>query len=247
MRHEDMRLHDPACRLVCGHSDIYEGLLPLDGARILELGCGKAEVTKAIARSAKGVSITAMEVDRIQHELNCRNADLPNVRFELGGAEDIPAADNGFDIVLMFKSLHHVPVGSMDRALGEIHRVLKPGGLAYLAEPVFAGDYNEILRIFHDEEKVRLAAFAAVRGAAASGLLELVIEKFFLAPLKFDDFAQFEEQVINVTHTHHRLTPQQFDEVKEKFMGHMTENGALFHIPMRVDLLRKPGRHPYGT
>lgn len=240
MRHEDMRLHDPACRLVCGHSDIYEGLLPLDGARILELGCGKAEVTKAIARSAKGVSVTALEVDRIQHELNCRNADLPNVRFESGGAEEIPAADGAFDIVMMFKSLHHVPVRKLDRALAEIHRVLKPGGLAYLAEPVFAGNYNDILRIFHDEEEVRLAAFAAVRRAVGSGLMELVTEKFFLASLKYENFAQFEERVINVTHTDHRLTPQQFAQVREKFMDHMTKNGALFHIPMRVDLLRKP-------
>lgn len=242
MRHEDMRLHDPACRLVCGHSDIYEGLLPLDGARILELGCGKAEVTKAIARSAKGVSITALEVDRIQHELNCRS-DLPNVRFELGGAEEIPAADDAFDIVMMFKSLHHVSGDKLDRALAEVHRVLKPGGLAYLAEPVFAGDYNDILRIFHDEEKVRLAAFAAVRRAVESGLMELVTEKFFLAPLKYENFTQFEERVINVTHTDHRLTPQQFAQVREKFLRHMTKNGAVFFTPMRVDLLRKPPMH----
>lgn len=235
-----MEMTRPGADLTCDESDIYRALLPLRGARILELGCGKAEKTRAIAREDEVSAITALEVDKAQHAKNLAITDLPKVRFEAGGAEDIPAPDAAFDIVLMFKSLHHVPMDKMDQALGEIRRVLKPGGLAYISEPVFAGQLNDIIRLFHDEQTVREAAFAAVRRAVESGLMELVTQKFFSTPVHFKDFAQFEQQVLQVTHSDHRLSPDLFDRVQTAFAAHMTLDGAHFATPIRVDLLRKP-------
>ena len=79
----------------------------------------------------------------------------------------------------------------LDRALAEIRRVLKPGGWLYVSEPVYAGEFNEIVKLFHDEGEVRAAAQAAVRRAAQSKVLELAMEKEFMAPLAFRDFADF--------------------------------------------------------
>lgn len=236
-----MKIQDSLASLNCPEREIYESLLPLDGARILELGCGKAEHTRAIAQGGKVASITALEVDEIQHAVNMQITDLPHVTFMLGGAESIPAADGHFDIVMMFKSLHHVPIDLMDQALAEIRRVLKPGGLAYISEPVYAGEFNEILRLFHDEKRVREAAFAALERAVTDGLFELAAEKFFATPSHFDDFGQFEHRILNVTHTQHSLSPELYQTVREKFMGHATTQGADFFTPIRVDLLRKPG------
>ena len=235
-----MIISNPQASLVCDERDIYEQLLPLQGADILELGCGRAEKTRAISQSGKARSITALEVDEIQHAANLRDNDLANVTFRLGGAEAIPAADESCDIVLMFKSLHHVPVERMDHAMAEIGRVLKPGGLAYISEPVFAGDFNEILRLFHDEKAVREAAFSAVERAVATGRFELASEKFFSTPSHFETFEHFEERILNVTHTEHRLSPDLYRRVREQFMCHMTPHGADFETPLRVDLLRKP-------
>ena len=109
-------------------SQVFEGLLPLDGARILELGCGTAELTRQIATTGRDRTILALEVDETQLAINESIDDLPNVRFAFGGAQDIPAANESIDVVLMFKSLHHVPAESMSQALREIRRVLKPGG-----------------------------------------------------------------------------------------------------------------------
>ena len=225
---------------ICAEWQIYEPLLGLNGASILELGCGKAELTRRIATAGPDRRVLALEVDEIQHALNRRIGDLPNVQFRLGGAEAIPAADASMDVVLLFKSLHHVPVDLMPRALEEIRRVLRPGGLAYVSEPVFAGAFNDILRLFHDESRVRLAAFQAVESAIASGRFELVEEVFFLAPQRFADFAAFERDVIGVTHTRHRLTPEVHAEVQRRFGTHLAADGVTFHAPMRVDLLRRP-------
>jgi ubiquinone/menaquinone biosynthesis C-methylase UbiE len=235
-----MRLKDPTASEVRTRGEVCDSLLTLANARVLELGCGAADITREIATRTPGASITALEVDRVQHAKNLAIADLPNVTFAPGGAQAIPAPDETFDVVLMFRSLHHVPVASMDHALLEIHRVLKPGGLAYFEEPVFDGEYTEIVRAFHDEEFVREQAFLALGRAVASGLMELVAEKFFLTHKSFRDWAQFERKIREETHTQHRPTADQWAAAKARFMRSMTPEGALFATPMRVDLLRRP-------
>ena len=149
-------------------ADVIARLLTLQGASVLELGCGKAEKTYLIAQ--KAASILALEVDETQLAIHKTSTAGKNIRFEHGGAENIPASNASFDLVLMFKSLHHVPAEQMESGFSEIHRVLKPGGMAYISEPVFAGEFNEILRLFHDEQIVREKAFAAIKRAVASPL-----------------------------------------------------------------------------
>lgn len=232
-----LRIADPTADRVTDEQAILHELLPLAGAQVLELGCGKADKTRLMAQSA--ASVLALEVDATQLAANRAAAAPANIRFEYGGAEAIPAADDSIDIVTMFKSLHHVPTDLMDAALAEIRRVLKPGGLAYISEPVYAGDFNELLRLFHDERAVREAAFAAEQKALAAGQLALVRQTFFLQPMHFEDFAQYEARILKVTHTDHRLSPDLLETVRAKFAAHMTPDGATFHMPIRVDLLRK--------
>ena len=238
MKGNEMLISDPEAQLVANESDIFDRLLHLQGSTVLELGCGKAEKTRSVAQQA--ASVLALEVDKKQLAKNLAVTDLPNVRFAHGGAEEIPASDSSYDIVLMFKSLHHVPIEMMDRAFSEIHRVLKPGGVAYISEPVYAGNFNEVLKLFHDEKVVREAAFAAEIRAVSSGRLALAEQSFFLQPMHFAGFAQFEEQVLKATHTEHRLSADTLEMVRSKFNSYMTPAGATFHTPIRVDLLRKP-------
>ena len=237
-----MNLSGPAGQPEQSEAMVYESLLPLGHARVLELGCGRAEATRAIAQRHPDAHITAMEVDTTQHAINIAQRDLANVEYVAGGAQAIPAPDASFDIVMMLKSLHHVPGDLLDAALAEIHRVLVPGGLVYVSEPVFAGAYNDVVKIFHDEERVRIAAFEALQRAVDSRRYDLVCERFFLAPVKFASFDEFERRVIGVTHTQHHLTREQYDATHAAFAPHVGADGAHFRQPMRVDLLSKPAR-----
>jgi ubiquinone/menaquinone biosynthesis C-methylase UbiE len=237
MKPSKMNIANPEVSRIADEKDIINELLQLPGANVLELGCGKADKTRLLAQTA--ASVLALEVDTIQLAHN-KASDAPaNIRFEYGGAEAIPATDGSFDIVTMFKSLHHVPTELMDSALSEIRRVLKPGGLAYVSEPVYAGDFNDILRLFHDEKAVRDAAFAAEEKAVASQVLTLVKQSFFLQPMHFEDFSQYENRILKVTHTDHKLSPELIDAVRTKFNQHMSPDGAIFHMPIRVDLFTK--------
>ncbi len=224
----------------CPESDVYNRLLSLDNKHLLELGCGNADITRNIATSGADRKMTALEVDEIAHQKNLQITDLPNVTFALAGAQKIPLEDESVDVVFMFKSLHHVPMDLMEASMHEIRRVLKPGGLAYISEPVFAGDFNEILRLFHDEEIVREAAFNTVKKVLDDGLFDLVEETFFNSPRKFESFAEFENETIKATHSSHKLDEELYARVKLRFEQHIGDDGAHFLMPIRVDLLQRP-------
>ncbi len=223
----------------CTEDNIYNRLLSLDNKHIVELGCGSADITRNIATTGTNRKITALEVDEVAHEKNLQIMDLPNVAFGLSGAQEIPLADASVDVVFMFKSLHHVPLALMETAMHEISRVLKPGGYVYISEPVFAGDFNEILRLFHDEQQVREAAFFTIKKAVDDGLFSLVEETFFNSPMRFEDFSEFENNTIKATHSNHKLDDDLYARVKQLFEQHIGDDGANFLMPMRVDLLQK--------
>lgn len=223
----------------CPEPDIYNQVLALDHKHILELGCGSALITRDIASQGAGRSVTALEVDEIAHAKNLQISDLPNVTFGLSGAQDIPLDDDSVDVVFMFKSLHHVPLEFMDMSMHEIHRVLKEGGMVYISEPIFAGDFNEILRLFHDEQKVREAAFNTIKKAVNGGGFKLVDEIFFNAPMTFKDFSEFENNTIKATHSSHQLDNKVYELVERRFEQYMSADGAHFLMPIRVDLLQK--------
>lgn len=235
-----MKIADTAPAALCNELELLLDTVPLDGAEVLELGCGKAEKTRRLAASPRIARVLALEVDAIQHASNLCIADAPKVEFRAGGAEAVPAEDARFDLVVMFRSLHHVPVDKMDDALAEIARVLKPGGRAWISEPVYAGDFNEVLRLFHDERVVREAAFGAVCRAVERGALKLERQLFFDTRSDFRDFDEFDARIIRVTHTTHRLSEDTYRQVRSRFEAHLGADGARFRVPNRVDLLRKP-------
>lgn len=217
-------------------------VLPIaPGETLLELGCGKAQTTRALATQFPRLKIIATEVDQIQHQKNLEQDDLDNVTFLYGGAEKIGLPDDSVNYVVMLKSLHHVPLEAMEASLRELARVLVPGGWAYISEPVFAGPFNDILRLFHDEEIVRRAAFDAICKAIDGQQFELVEQIFFAGPRKFNGFGDFEELIIGVTHTEFQIDEALLQKIKTAFDRHLDTDGNVhFNSPLRVDLLRTP-------
>lgn len=232
----DMQLTGPSEQPFESEIDVIQSLVKLDSVHILELGCGAAEKTQQLIELSPSLTITASEVDQIQHTKNLANP-IERVTFKSYGAEAIDEPNAHFDGVMMFKSLHHVPLDQLDSAFNEIARVLKPGGWVYISEPVFAGAFNEVIRVFHDEEQVRKAAFTAIERAVASKRFDLAEERFFLTRMKMNGFQQFEDRLLNVTHTDHSLTDAQYQEVERRFESNRSAEGFVFDIPNRVDLL----------
>ena len=210
----------------------------LADADLIELGCGAAQLARNLLAAHPRSRVTAIEVDQRQLAKNLQQPQ-PGLHFVEAGAEAIPFADQSFDLALMLKSLHHVPLPLMDQALAEARRVLRPGGHLYVSEPVFAGDFNDIVRLFHDEGAVRAAAQAALDRALAGGGWETAQELHFDMPARFTDFADFERRMIHVTFAERRLDDALRATVRERFEARLGADGAHFQRPMHVRLLRK--------
>ncbi len=236
-----MQLNAPDNYRTATETDIVAELVDIRGARVLELGCGDAWTTRGLVERLGAAEVIAAEVDRIQHDKNLAIDDLPQVRFVLGGAEAIDAPDASFDAVFMFKSLHHVPESMMDQALAEIHRVLKPGGKALFSEPVYWGDFNAVMSLIHDEQRVRQAAFDALCRAVDTGAFDSEAEVFIQVPGSYATWDAFAARFLEVTHTELDVDAQRREQIRAAFEAHMTPTGAHFLKPHRIDVLRKNG------
>jgi SAM-dependent methyltransferase len=225
--------------VIADEIEFLRTLVPLEGARVVDLGCANGDFARKLLGQGRAASVDAFEVDAIQHEKNLEAPAVPGLSFHSGGAERIALDDASRDVIVMMKSLHHVPAALMDEAFAEIRRVLAPEGSLYISEPVYGGPFNDIVKLFHDEGLVRAAAYAALKRAEHSKVLALVSEHEFMAPLFFRDFADFERRIIEATHSEHVLTHALKTEVRTRLDAHMTPEGARFVRPMRIHLMRK--------
>ena len=212
--------------------------LNLDNKTILELGCGNASMTKQIAQNGSNRKVIACEVDVVQHKKNLL-LDIPNIEFKLNGAEDIDLEDNSVDAIFMFKSFHHIPYDLMKKALAEIKRVLKPNALAYISEPLFKGEQNELITMFHDEEQVRIDAFEHIKEAVENEEFKLFRELFFQTEVKYKDFEDFKIKQMNLSYNDNNITNDLEEKIKNKFNNYNNGKNVSFMKPFRVDILQK--------
>ena len=219
--------------------DLLASLVPLPGARLIELGCGAARMAADLVARHAGARVTGLEVDERQMAKNLAAPALPGLDFVHAGAQAIPFADASFDGALMLKSLHHVPIGLMAQALSEVARVLKPGGWLYVSEPVYAGPLNEIMRLFNDEGMVRAAAQTALDAALHTGVWQAAGECHFEMPVFFADFDTFEQRMMHPTYANHQIDDTLHAAIRQRFESYLGPQGLSLTRPMHIRLLRK--------
>lgn len=138
---------------------LLELLDPAAGERILEVGPGTGYYTLPVAgRIAPGGVLEILDVRQsfLDHTVErARNRGLANVNPTLGDGASLPYPDGRFDAAYLITVLGEIP--DPEAMLGELRRVLKPGGRLVVGE------------IFIDPDFPRLAWL--VKRARAAGLL----------------------------------------------------------------------------
>lgn len=111
---------------------MYDAARAPEVSRALEIGCGQGDALPEIARRFAPQSLDAFDLDAGQVARARRRAQDrvgPELALQLwvGDAEQISAPDEHYDAVFEFTIFHHIP--DWRRALREVRRVLRPGGL----------------------------------------------------------------------------------------------------------------------
>lgn len=130
-------------RTLLARVDRERGLVLPEGATILELGTGNGTLSGLLYRRYHPKHIYATDYDPEQVQVARKNLDgkfgtLPEgFTIERADAEHLQYPDATFDLVVAHLMLHHVgSVNDEQRALGEITRVLRPGGLFFYREMI---------------------------------------------------------------------------------------------------------------
>ncbi|MGB1009377.1 MAG: methyltransferase domain-containing protein [Thiolinea sp.] len=109
------------------------------GEHVLDVGCGTAFLAREMAALVGGQG-RVVGIDNSDDMLAVgreRCNDLPQIELKQAAADQIPAADNSFDVVTCTQVLLYVP--DLDAALSELYRVLKPGGRIAIVETDWRG------------------------------------------------------------------------------------------------------------
>jgi len=141
--------------------------------KVLEVGCGAG--WEAVRWAQAGMDVHGIDLSQAALDLARKNLALKSLTAELqpGNAEELPYEDDSFDIVASLGVLHQTQ--STQRAIREVHRVLRPGGeamismyyryswkifLARLAKInfEFAHEDSPITRLYSKRDMVRLFA-----------------------------------------------------------------------------------------
>src|SRR5678809_569726 len=98
--------------------NLFAQILPLDGKKVLDYGCGAGD--NACLLAACGAEVMGLS---------------NRAHFDVFAAGQTSYANEQFDMVICFAILHHLHM-MLDEVYREINRITKPGGKYYAIEPV---------------------------------------------------------------------------------------------------------------
>jgi ubiquinone/menaquinone biosynthesis C-methylase UbiE len=121
-------------------SAVYQRLMLRDRDRILEIGFGNGRLLPALMALADDMTYVGLDrAKTMVTEATAHNAELvaaARASFRLGSAESIPCKDESFDRAFAVNVVYFWP--EPVRALAEMRRVLRPGGLSIVASAIMA-------------------------------------------------------------------------------------------------------------
>ena len=96
---------------------------------VVELGCGTGHVAGYLA--GRGLDVAGLDLSPAM--VGEARRLFPSIPFDVGDMLDLPYEDGSLAGAVSFYSIIHFEDGQLDRSFGEMHRVLRPAGVACIA------------------------------------------------------------------------------------------------------------------
>lgn len=227
-------------RGVVSDLEVLDRLVQPAGKHVVDIGCGGGALVRALA--TRGAQVTGVEISEEQLAPALAGDDgSSGARYLIGRAQRLPLEDGSVDAAVFMRTLHHVPTADLLGALREAHRVVRTGGLVYVAEPLAEGDYFEITRLVEDEVEVRAAAQRALDRALDAGLERASTFEYDVR-LCLAGVDALRARIVSVDPARASQFDAREDELAEAFarLGEPGERPGerCFLQPMRADVLR---------
>jgi SAM-dependent methyltransferase len=112
-------------------------------ARVLDAGCGTGGMLTWLTRYSAERNVVGIDFSETALQFCSQRQHQELARASVS---ELPFGDNTFDLITSFDVLQHVSDGNDSRALAEFHRVLRPGGSAFIRVAAY-----QWLRSGHDD------------------------------------------------------------------------------------------------
>jgi SAM-dependent methyltransferase len=157
-----------------GHLD------PRPALACLDIGCGIGTLHPYISRlfaSIDGCDISEESIGRARK-------DNPSVGYSAYRGPKLPYDDHSFDFTLAVCVVHHVPPQDWPLFFAEMHRTVRPGGLACVIEhnPLNPATRLAVLRCPFDEGAVLLRSATTLSLMREAGFKDATREFFLVLP-----------------------------------------------------------------
>ena len=96
---------------------------------VLDIGCGWGRMTRQFMKDVPAAQIYGVDINPAAIAL-CRDLGVPGTFLEVTAGAPLPFGDGAFSTVTAFSVFTHLPETVATALVGEIARVLRPGGLA---------------------------------------------------------------------------------------------------------------------
>ncbi|MEH2162918.1 MAG: class I SAM-dependent methyltransferase [Nostoc sp.] len=130
-----------------------QGLTIHSDTQVLDLCCGSGQTTQFLVRFSQNVT----GLDASPKSLQRARLNVPEASYVEAFAEEMPFADNLFDVVHTSVALHEMQSQQLQKIVNEVYRVLKPGGVFTLVDfhaptnPIFWPGISLFLLLFETE------------------------------------------------------------------------------------------------
>lgn len=114
------------------------------GMQVIDCGCGQGSITVGLAEAVAPGEVIGIDRELSQIEAArswATEHHVANVRFQVGNIYELPFADASVDAAFAHTVLEHL--SDPARALKEMRRVLKPGGIIGIKDPDYASMIHE--------------------------------------------------------------------------------------------------------
>ncbi len=118
------------------------------GVKLLDVGCGNGHFLRQMMAAFPRLAATGLDLSpAYAAEARERLSPWRQVEIVQGAIEQAPFEDASFDAVTCIYLLHELPPRVRRDALGEMARLLKPGGVFVMADSIQTGDAPDLNRM----------------------------------------------------------------------------------------------------